>query len=306
MRKTANGFRLALMLLPSGAVIGLLFGGAILYGLAQSFGWQPIIGKTEVSLAAYADILFGAEYARLFWSGLAFSLWTAAASTAISAALAVIAALLLRRTGTGKKAAMFLLQFSLPIPHLVAALGALFLFSQSGLAARVGAALGVIDSPADFPVIVRDGWGLGIILAYIWKETPFIALILLAVLRSLGEDYEEGARTLGANRFQRFRYITLPLLMPALVSSSTIVFAFAFGSYEIPGVLGVRYPQALPVLAYRFFISPDLRDRSVGMALSAIMAAAVLLLTALYMALERRSDRGAKEGSGEERRDEAA
>lgn len=284
-----SGTRIVLMLLPALAVICVLFGGGLLYGLAQSLGWQPIIGRTDIGLDSYTGILFGEEYAPLFWSGLAFSLWVSAASTAMSAAIAMATALALRRTFAGNRVATFLLQISLPVPHLVAAVGMLFLFSQSGLAARAAAAAGLLEGPADFPVLVRDVFGIGMIIAYVWKEAPFMALILLAVLRSLGDDYEDGARTLGAGRFQRFRFITLPLIAPALLSSGTIVFAFVFGAYEIPGILGVRYPQALPVLAYRFFISPDLADREIGMALSAIMAAIVLLLVGAYRVLDART-----------------
>ena len=96
----------------------------------------------------------------------------------------------------------------------------LFLLSQSGLVSRLFADLGFIDVPSDFPVLVRDRLGIGIILAYLWKEVPFIALILIATLQSVGEDYEEAARTLGARPLQRFRRVTFPLMRPALVSSA--------------------------------------------------------------------------------------
>jgi putative spermidine/putrescine transport system permease protein len=274
------------MLLPSLIVIGLLFGGSLVYGLLQSLGWQPVIGKTELTTAAYAAILGGTEYAPQFWSGLAYSFWIAGASTILSAVTAVAVALELRRVFSGSKAATFLLQFSLPIPHLVAAIGVLFLFSQSGLISRIGTAVGLLDSPSVFPVLVRDRAGIGVILAYFWKEVPFMALIVLATLRSLGDDYEEGARTLGANAWQRFRYVTLPLIGPSVVSGSIVVFSFVFGAYEIPGILGVRFPKTLPVLVWQLFASPDLNDRSTAMALSMVMTAVVALFVGAYLRLD--------------------
>jgi putative spermidine/putrescine transport system permease protein len=283
--------RIVLMLLPTLLVIVGLFGGSLLYALLQSLGWQPVIGRTSLGLQAYGSMLSGERYAPAFWSGLLFSAWISAASTVISAVLAVLAALLLRRTFPGKRLATFLFQFSLPIPHLVAAVGMLFLLSQSGLLARIGAQLGVLRSPAAFPVLVRDGSGIGIILAYLWKEVPFIGLIVLATLQSLGEDYEDSARSLGAGLWQRFRRVTLPLIAPSLASSSILVFSFVFGAYEIPGVLGVRYPRALPVLAYEMFLSPDLNDRSTAMALSIIISLLVMSLVAAYMLTERRERR---------------
>jgi putative spermidine/putrescine transport system permease protein len=284
-----NRRRIALLLLPALLVIVGLFGGSLAYTLLQSLGWQPVIGRTSLDLRSYAEVLFGARHAPAFWSGLLFSLWISAASTGLSAMLAVASALLLRRTFSGRRLATYLFQFSLPIPHLVAAVGMLFLFSQSGLLSRLGASVGLLGSPAGFPILVRDPLGIGVILAYLWKEVPFMGLILLATLQSLGQDHEEAARTLGANRWQRFRLVTLPLIGPSLAASSIIVFSFVFGAYEIPGVLGVRYPRALPVLAYQLFLSPDLNDRSTATALSMVISFIVIGLVAGYITLDRRA-----------------
>jgi putative spermidine/putrescine transport system permease protein len=170
----------------------------------------------------------------------------------------------------------------------------LFLLSQSGLLSRLGAQVGLLDGPSDFPIVVRDRLGVGIILSYVWKEVPFIGVIVLAVLRSLSRDYEDIARTLGANGWQRFIYVILPLIAPALLSTSIIVFAFTFGAYEVPGILGVRYPRTLPVLSLRFFTDADLNARAEAMALSMIITAIVMVLVAAYMWLTRRD----REGSG--------
>ena len=283
--------------MPALLVIGMLFGGSLVYVVAESLGRMRVIGTSELSLRAYGEVLFGERYAARFWEGLLFSTWISAATTALSATLAVGAALLLRRRFIGRRLSSFLLQFSLPVPHLVAAVGMLYLLSQSGLAARVFAAAGLMDSPAQFPILVRDGYGIGIIIAYLWKEVPFVGLIVLATLQAAGSNYEDAARSLGAGRWQRFRRVTLPLIRPAVVSTSLIVFAFVFGTYEIPGVLGVRYPQALPVLAYQLFISPDLTDRTLGMALSVILAALAMGVVATTMRLERRRERSWSDGS---------
>ncbi len=281
-------WRLVAMLAPAMVVVVLLFGGGLLYGFVRSLGWQPLIGRTDVSLQAYANILTGTRYAEQFWVGLGLSLWISLASTVLSAVLAVGAALLIRSTRRGQRLSIFLFQLNLPIPHIVAAVGMLFLLSQSGLLSRLGAQLGLSNSPSDFPVLVRNRRGIGIILSYVWKEVPFIGVIVLAVLQSLSRDYEEVARTLGANAWQRFVYVILPLIAPALLSTSIIVFAFTFGAFEVPGVLGVRYPRVLPVLALRFFTDADLNARAEAMALSMIITVIVMALVAAYMQLTRR------------------
>jgi putative spermidine/putrescine transport system permease protein len=276
------------MLAPAMTVVVLLFGGGLLYGFLRSLGWQPLLGTTDISLRAYVNILTETRYAEQFWTGLLLSLWISLASTVLSAALAVAAALLIRGTRWGRPVSVFLFQLNLPIPHIVAAVGMLFLLSQSGLLSRLGAQLGLLDSPSDFPVVVRDRRGIGIILSYVWKEVPFMGVTVLAVLQSLSRDYEDVARNLGANVWQRFFYVILPLIAPALLSTSIIVFAFTFGAYEVPGILGVRYPRTLPVLSLRFFTDPDLNARAEAMALSMIITAIVMSLVAAHMGLTRR------------------
>jgi putative spermidine/putrescine transport system permease protein len=279
------------MLAPTLVVIVVLFVGALGYGTLVSLGWQPRIGATELSLDAYRNILFSEQHAETFWRGLLLTVWVSTASTVLAALFAVVAALLLRETFLGKRLSTFLFQLNLPVPHVVAAIGILFLFSQSGLLSRLGAQFGLFGSPGDFPIIVRDKLGIGIILSFMWKEVPFIGVIVLAVLQSLGADYEDLARSLGANRWQRYRHVILPLIMPGLLSASTLVFAFTFGSFEVPAILGVRFPRMLTVTAVRFFRDPDLNARTEGMAISMIIAFLAFALVILYAWLSRRAVR---------------
>jgi len=283
--------RIAVMLAPTLLVISILFFGSLLYGFLQSLGYNPNIGATDINFDAYLRVMFSEEFSGRFWSGLTLSLWVAFCSTFVSAAIAIFVALLLRRTFFGKKLAVFFFQLNLPIPHLVIAVGMIMLFSQSGLVSRMLGELGLVTSPRDFPALTKDAYGIGIILAYIWKEVAFFGIIVLAILQSLGEDYEAVAQSLGANRWQRFRTVTLPLIMPGLMSASIIVFAFTFGSYEVPRILGVGYPTMLAVMSLDFFLNPDLNARAEGMALSMIIAFIVLVLIFIYMYITARTVR---------------
>jgi len=67
----------------------------------------------------------------------------------------------------------------------------------------------LITEPAQFPALIFDPLGLGIIFEYLWKSVPFTGIIMLAVLQSVGEDYENVARNLGATRWQRFRIFSI-------------------------------------------------------------------------------------------------
>jgi len=275
--------RVPLMLFPALAIICLLFGGGLLFGLGQSFGYFPIIGLTDFTLSYYQDILSDPNFYQSAW--LTFSI--AFMSTLMSSVLAVVFALVLRNRFRGSKFFTFLFQIPIPIPHLVAAAGIVLLVSQSGLLSRIGVAAGLTERPGDFPVMVFDRTGIAIQLTFLWKEVPFIGLVVLAVLKSVGPQYEEMAQTLGANKWQRFRFVLLPLMLPGLLSTSIIVFAYVFANYEIPLLLGVRHPTTLPVLAFRNYQDPDLALRPQAMAMSVILALVAVVLLVAYKRLAR-------------------
>lgn len=276
--------RLILALAPALAVVLALFGGGWGLGLAGSLGWQPWLGQSRLSLAAYADLLSRAD----FLASLGLTLWIALASTALSSVLALAGALFLRRLTWGRRWATFVFQLNLPIPHSVGAIAMLLLLGQSGFLARLGRLTGLIATPADFPALIFDPLALGIILEYSWKATTFIGVNVLAALLVLGDEYEASARTLGAGPWQRFRRVILPLVSPSLVAAAVLSFAFAFGAFEVPFLLGQRYPSALPVLAYRSYVDVDLNARPEAMAISMIISAITAAAVVLYMQFTRR------------------
>jgi putative spermidine/putrescine transport system permease protein len=168
-------------------------------------------------------------------------------------------------------------QLDSAFPHLAGLRAALSSSRKADCFARWAASLGWIDLPADFPVLVRDRYGIGIILHYISKEIPFLASSSSPCLRAQPVGYDVVAENLGASRWQRLRYVTIPQVLPALLAGALLVFGFIFSSYEVPALLGVGYPRALPVLALRFFLNPDLRARSEGMVISLIITLIVLI-----------------------------
>lgn len=265
------------MLAPALLLLGGLFLAGLGLTLMRSFRYMPALGLTEPDLAAYTAVLTEPG----FLKSLALSLWIATASTLIAAILALAAALLLRQTFPGRTLISFLAQLNLTIPHIVGAIGIAYLFSQSGSFARLAHAAGLIGSPADFPALTHDPYAIGIILLYVWKELPFILLVLLANLQTLGEDHEAVARSLGATRWQAFRHVLLPMILPGLATASALVFAFAFGAYEVPLVLGQHAPKALPVLAWQEWTDTDLTRQPQAMAMAILIGAIGLALLAL-------------------------
>jgi putative spermidine/putrescine transport system permease protein len=276
-----QGTRIFLLLTPAVLLLGGLFLASIGLGLVRSLRYMPAVGLTEPDLQAYVAVFTAPG----FLASLALSLWIAASSTAISAAVALAAALLLRETFPGRQLIGALFQLNLTIPHVVGALGILYLFSQSGSFARLAFAAGIITAPGEFPALTHDPFAVGIVLTYVWKEVPFIGLILLAKLQTIGPEHEAAARSLGASRWQALIHVLLPILMPALVAASAVVFAFSLGAYEIPLLLGAHSPEALPILAWRGFTDVDLASRPEAYAMSMLIAVIGAALLALYARL---------------------
>lgn len=276
-----EAIRAYLLLLPALSLVALLFvGGMGLAGL-QSLGLIGLLADGQVSWAAYQRALGQPE----FWRSLGLSLQLAIAATTLSSLGGLGLALLLNRAG---RWASFACQLTLPVPHLVGVAGLLLLLSPSGLLARLAYALGWIQSDQDFPLLVNDSANLGVLIHFLWKEIPFVTLILLAVLRGIRPEYAAQARALGASPWQCFWQITLPLMRSGMVSAGLIVFGFTFGSFEVPFLLGSTYPRPLPVLVYHAFTDVDLAQRQDAIALGLLLSLTSILLLGLALGLAQR------------------
>lgn len=210
---------------------------------------------------------------RATWSGLAWSGWVAGAATLLASAAAVVTAVLFRATGRVDRAARGLAIAALPVPHLVAGATALLILGQSGVAARVLAAAGLIDAPAQLPALVYDPAGVGLIAALAWKEFPFLALLAFSVLVTRGAELEETARGLGGSPSQVLRHVTWPVLWRGLLPGAAAVFLFALGSYEAAVLLAPSDPLALPLLIEERYADADLARRGDAYVLVLVAAA---------------------------------
>jgi putative spermidine/putrescine transport system permease protein len=283
--RVGGRLKIVLLLAPALLLLGVLFAAGLVTALVQSLGYIPAIGLTQPSLDAYREVLGSRD----FLDSLLLTAYIAGVSTAVSTALAVALALALRRAG-GRLATVV---FELPItvPHLVAAVGIAFVVGQTGLGARLAAILGLVGEPNQFPALLYDRYSVGVLLTYVWKETPFVALVVIAALRGVASELEDVARTLGAGPWKRFRYVVLPVISPGVIAASLVVFAFTFGAFEVPYLLGQDYPTTLPVTAYREYRSTDLADRPAAMAINVVMTLLTALFAALYLRASRRTGR---------------
>jgi putative spermidine/putrescine transport system permease protein len=159
------------------------------------------------------------------------------------------------------------------VPHLLVATVAVAWLAPGGLAER---ALGAL--PVE---LVRDRAGLGVVLVYLYKETPFLVLLLLAGMGRGLAQREEAAAVLGATAWQRLRWVMWPTIRAPLAGGALIVAAFVLGAFEVPLAVGPSYPPALATYAAE---QPQL-DLAAGQARAAVAllvaaAASVVLAVA--------------------------
>ena len=263
-----------LAVLPAAAVIFLFFIIPMFISVERS-----MLSSTGeyIGLSAYSDMFNNKDFSDAFVYTLKISLF----STCLAVVAALGVAMALRHTFIGKKISLFLFQMNASIPHLSVAAMMLFLLLPLGFISGISAQLGIIGSPFEFPLLVRGKSGVGTILSFAWKFAPFIGLSVLSVLQSAAPEYEEQAATLGVGPYRRFVYILLPMIKPALIASFIICFAFAFGSYEVPLILGES--STLAKLSFDIFNTPFMASRKPeAYAISNLITLVTLAISIVY------------------------
>ena len=253
----------------------------------QSLGYIPAFGLTEPTLDYYAEVFTNADFLSAVWVSVWIALWSAVLATALG--VLVCAALIrCRKTGGG-----FLYAVRLPIlvPHAVVAVFVIQILGQTGLIARLGYALGLLEDYTQFPQLLYTPNYLGTILAYLWKEIPFVAYFVLAFMSGISGTLGEAAENLGASPVRSFFEVTLPLSIPVISKAFLIIFIFAFGGYELPMLLGSTLPKALSVQTYLAYTSPDLLQRPLAMAMNGVMLLLSVGMAGLYSLIMGRLSR---------------
>lgn len=267
-----------LYLLPALTVIVVFFLGGFILALVQSLGYFPLIGLNNISFKYYIEALSKPE----FLTSLRFTFYIAFVSTVISTVLGTGLAYYLLRSYRYKSLIGFIYRMPISVPHIVVALMIVFILSQGGIVSRLFLKAGVISDTAAFPAFFYTKNAVGIIVIYCWKEIPFIAFMVYTVMKNIHGKLGEAAEILKATPGQVFWYVILPLSMPSIISASAIVFAFSFGAFEIPYLLGATYPKTMPVWAYLNYISPELMDRPFAMVINIIVSLICTLLVFIY------------------------
>lgn len=267
-----------LLLSPILFVLITIFVSGIVMGAIQSLGYFKAVGLTEFTLKYYKEVLTS----RGFLSSLRFSLYTSLASSIIAIVCGVLLSYAILQIKAKKEIVESLYRVPIIVPHIVSVLLIYNILSQSGIIPRILYEAGLITDQSQFPSILYEKNGIGVIIAYLWKEIPFVALTTYTILSKVSNKLSDVAGNLGANKRQIFFYILLPLIMHSVFSSFIIIFAFSFGAYEVPLLLGPTQPKALPVQAFIQYSNPVLQNRPYAMVYNVLITLIALILTGLY------------------------
>lgn len=278
-----------LLLFPAVGIIVLLFFGGLFDGFLKSLGYFPALGQTHMTWTAYRNLVESTD----FWASLLLSFRIAALSSFFAAIIGAFLAIflyLVNETSTNRVSVFWhrLFQLPLTIPHLVGGYIIVLLFMQSGFISRIFTQWGWIDSVTEFPIVVNDSFGWGIIITYAWKEAPFVSLMIYPVLTRIHRSWRDVARVYGATNWNFIREIVMPVMMPAWTVSTFIVFVFTLSAFEVPFLLGVTYPNTLAVYSYQLYTSGQLSDRPEALAVNLILASLTILLGVVVYVISKR------------------
>ncbi len=223
---------------------------------------------------ARGDMLATLTAART-WQVMAFTVMQAAASTVATLVVAMPAAVVLARfrfRGRGVLRALVLVPFVMPT-------------------VVVGAAFLALIGPTGVLGVDLSGTLIGLVAAHLFLNLAVVVRVVGAALATIDPRAEDAARLLGCSRWQAFRRVTWPLLMPSLKAATTIVFLFCFTSFGVVQVLGAGQVSTLEVEIYRR--TTYLLDIPAAAALSVLqLLAVVAMLVVVGGARSARTDVG--------------
>lgn len=224
------------------AVLPLLLG--LGYAMAYSLGLVGLLSE-GFTLAHWTEVLGSA----FFWRTMAFSTWVSVVTTvlAVGVALGFVVA---RPRAFLKGGLSLFIYFPLAIPAIVMAFLVFQMLSAGGLVSRLAYQLGLIGGLEQFPGLVNDYWGIGIIAVHFLMAAPFFIIFFANLYENERvEEFVQLARTLGGGALQAALRVAVPLLLRRAFPTIVLYGLFVMGAYEAPLLLGRQSNQMVSVLA---------------------------------------------------------
>jgi multiple sugar transport system permease protein len=276
---------LTILLVPT--FIGLLFGtlGSIVATIALSFmKWDLISPPTFAGLDNYLGLLRDQLFLKSITVTVSFALLYVPGTMIISMLVAVLLNRKLRGTG------IFRTVYFLPVVSSAVAVGLVWSWiyaKDAGLLNYFITSLG--GEPVNW-LSTRNAL-YSVVIVNIWGAIGEGAIIFLAGLQAVPNDYHEAAQVDGASSWQRFAKITLPLLTPSIFFQTIIATINAFQAFEYVYVLtrGANGASQIPTMVYSIWQN-GFRWFNMGSASAQalVLAAFLIVLTLFYNQLQKR------------------
>ena len=235
---------------------------------------------SRFDLRIFRDTITSAYTLRIIW----FTFTQAVLSTLFSLLLGLPGAFLLATYSfPGKRLVRALSGIPFVLPPILVVLGFVIFFGNSGLLNSLLMRIFDLEEPP-----LRILYSLGaIILAHGFYNFPIVLRVVSSLWQQLPPSQEWAARTLGARKFRLFCSITLPQLLPAVLSSAALVFMFCFTSFAVILVLGGG-PEYTTIEVEIYRLARTSLDISAAGALSSAALIITLGLMYVYIQLQNR------------------
>lgn len=244
---------------------------------------ETILQSNFIGFKNYGKYLQDSRMWGALWNTTFFTVIT----VALELVIGVCIALLINRAFKGRGIIRASVLIPWAIPTAVAAMMWGFLFDgQSGIVAHYLEALHIIPD-ASWLLSTSDGGMFSIILADVWKTTPYMALLILAGLQTIPQSLYEASDVDGANKFQQFWKITLPLLKSSILVALLFRTLDAFRVFDLIYVLTGGGPanatESISVYAYKTLFAQQ--NFGEGSVLSVIVFLCVAIISFIYVKL---------------------
>lgn len=217
-------------------------------------------------------------YQEALWHSLFISVVVTVLATALGVPLAYLGT---RFNLYFKRAINVMVVISMLSPPFIGAYAWITLLGRNGIITRMLSVIGIE---------LGSIYGLkGIVLVFALKLYPMVYLYVSGALGSIDSSLEEASENLGVAGFARIRRVTLPVILPTVLSSSLMVFMTALADFGTPRLIGEGY-TTLPVIIYKEFLNEVGTDTGFASALSVIIviiAVAVLFVQKRFVDSKR-------------------
>ena len=268
-----NGFTPYFLVLPTVLVILVVAFYPILYSLWLSLLDNPLSPSVKlIGLSNYVQLFARSDFRSSIGTTLIFTTIAVTLETIFGLGIA----LLINDTFPGRGLVRAAILIPWAFPTIIAAqMWSLMYNDRTGIISYLLQQMHVL-APGDTLLRSNSGIITAAIIADVWKNTPFMALLLLAGLQVIPHELYEAADVDGGTRFQQFWTITLPMLNGPLTVALLFRTLASFGAFDLFYILGGNQVQSMASYSYNYMFARTTFDFAPGVAAAIVLFVVVV------------------------------